>query len=226
MAGRPHWFFHHMGLGEPIGYSARITMNNLNLYRNQSNGLPRAVYIALMGDPTLRLDPVFPVADLRGAAGPDGVHLSWTASADAVAGYHVYRSLAPGGPFTRLTSSLINPTEFVDAEINSSVYTYMVRAIKLQLTPSGSYYNPSQGRFVTLATSPIRLAVSMTPNSASLSWNSVPLARYQVQWTADITRGNWADAGGVIVASGDTTGWTDGDIANNPRRFYRVVQLP
>jgi len=55
IAGRPHWFLHHMGLGETIGYSTRLTMNNSTLYQNEINPLPRAIYVALMGDPTPRL---------------------------------------------------------------------------------------------------------------------------------------------------------------------------
>jgi hypothetical protein len=27
-AGRPHWFYHHMGLGEPIGISTIASQNN------------------------------------------------------------------------------------------------------------------------------------------------------------------------------------------------------
>src|SRR6185295_5536808 len=50
MAGRPHWFVHHMGLGETIGYSTRLTMNNSTLYRSRSNAFTRAIYISLMGD--------------------------------------------------------------------------------------------------------------------------------------------------------------------------------
>ena len=37
IAGRPHWYFHHMGLGEPIGYSTRLTQNNKGLYTNHVN---------------------------------------------------------------------------------------------------------------------------------------------------------------------------------------------
>ena len=62
-AGRPHWYYHHMGLGEPIGYSARLTQNNGGLYQNQVNQNLRGVHIALMGDPTLRLHPVEPPSE-------------------------------------------------------------------------------------------------------------------------------------------------------------------
>ncbi len=37
IAGHPHWYIHHMGLGEPIGYGARLTMNNSTLYQSNTN---------------------------------------------------------------------------------------------------------------------------------------------------------------------------------------------
>jgi len=149
-AGRPHWFYHHMGLGEPIGHSARVTMNNSGLYRNQVNHFARGVHIALMGDPTLRMHPVAPPANLNASMGSEGAVLSWTASADSVSGYHVYRAATAAGPFARLTSSLLGATRYTDANVTSGTHTYMVRAIKLESGPSGTYFNPSQGVFVTV----------------------------------------------------------------------------
>src|SRR5690606_147611 len=39
-AGRPHWFYHHMALGEPIGYSTTLSQNNGygGLYEGQNWG--------------------------------------------------------------------------------------------------------------------------------------------------------------------------------------------
>jgi hypothetical protein len=224
MAGRPHWFFHHLGLGEPIGYSAKITMNNLSLYRNQSNGLARAIYIALMGDPTLRLDPVGPVSNLSGMATQEGVRLQWSPSSDSVAGYHVYRSLNPAGPFTRITPTLSAANEFIDRETSAGIYTYMVRAVKLQTTPSGSYFNPSQGLFVTLPTSPLRVTANLSQHALVLSWNSWPASIYQVQSTTNPVASQWIDASGPITASGNTTYWTDTSVNSGKYRFYRVLQ--
>ena len=48
----------------------------------------------------------------------------------------------------------------------------MVRAVKLEETPSGSYYNPSQGIFQDLAGSfgPPRLSIGRAGDSLGLSW--------------------------------------------------------
>jgi MBG domain (YGX type)/Bacterial Ig domain len=144
-AGQPNWFFHHMALGEPIGFSARLTQNN-NGITYLANGYSRYVHIALMGDPTLRMHIVAPPTNLVAVAnGSGGVDLSWNASLDTVLGYHVYRAPTAAGPFTRLTTNLVGGTGYTDPAVTTNVY--MVRAVKLEVSGSGSYYNASQGIF-------------------------------------------------------------------------------
>src|SRR5687768_1981897 len=138
-----------MALGEPIGYSARITMNNSTLYEAQVNPFRRGVHIALLGDPTLRLDPVVPASNLSAIRKGGNVVLKWSPSPELVAGYYVYRAARPSGPFKRITPQLISGTKFSDVN-QTLAATYMVRAVKLQITPSGSYWNPSQGIFAAV----------------------------------------------------------------------------
>ncbi len=150
--GVPHWFFHPLGLGETLGYCARLTQNNTDpgLYRSWVNPTANMVDIALMGDPTLRLFTVAPASALSGTAGAGQVTLTWSASTDAsVSGYHVYRAASAAGPFTRLTSSPIGATTFTDASATSGA-TYQVRAVKLETTASGTFFNSSQGIFYTV----------------------------------------------------------------------------
>ena len=171
-SGKPHWFFHHMALGETIGYSTRLTQNNPTngLYRNKINDAARMVHVALMGDPTLRLHPVAPPSALAGVSDDGGVSLSWEPSTDTVLGYHVYRAATPAGPFARLTSSLVSASFFTDASPSPGTYTYMVRAVKLEQTPSGSYFNGSQGVFATVnvgpATAPFVTVTASDPDAS------------------------------------------------------------
>jgi hypothetical protein len=145
-SGRPHWFVHPLGLGATIGSTARLTQNNAGHYDTQINTSANRVHIALMGDPTLRLHPVEPASGLVGISTGTSVTLNWMRSSDrAVVGYHVYRR-AGHGRFVRLTESPIETTHLTDAQAPMDAI-YMVRAIKLEHTPSGSYYNPSQGVF-------------------------------------------------------------------------------
>ena len=149
-AGRPHWFFHHMGLGQTIGYSTRLSQNNRSggSYSPQ-NYSTRGTHVALLGDPTLRMHPVIPPSGLKGTVSPNSVTLAWTASADSnLQGYIVYRSSSPEVSFSKVSGNApIGETSFTDSTPGASTATYMVRAIKLEESGSGTYYNPSQGVF-------------------------------------------------------------------------------
>jgi hypothetical protein len=227
-SGEPHWFFHHMGLGETIGYSTRLTMNNTTLYQNQENDFTQAVYIALMGDPTLRLEPVAPPAELTASPGTNSILLRWSASTDPVAGYDVCRASNPAGPFSRLTPSLLTSTTFADSPLAPNTYIYMVRAILLQTNFSGSYYNPSEGVFATatvgsIASAPPALSVSVSPFGLVLTWSSQPGAVYHVESNADLTHSGWTSCSQSLITTASTLSWTDATFSAASQRFYRVV---
>ena len=98
-----------------------------------------------MGDPALRMHVVAPPGSITATGGTGTAAIAWTASADTVAGYHVYRGATAAGPFTRLTPSLVTGTSFLDTGAPAGGATYLVRAVKLETTPSGSYWNASTG---------------------------------------------------------------------------------
>ncbi len=153
-AGRPHLFLHPMGTGESIGYGMRLSQNNPGTqYWNHVQRQLRGVHIALLGDPTLRLHVIAPPSEAQaGRAGAD-VLVTWQASPDEVAGYHVYRTNGDGG-FTRLTGDPLTGTRFTDLNRALQGDTYMIRAIAVQNGPSGSYVNASQGAFASYAGDP------------------------------------------------------------------------
>jgi hypothetical protein len=227
MAGRPHWFLHHMGLGETIGYSTRLSMNNSTLYQNQSNGFTRAVYVALMGDPTLRLDQLAPPSNVAAIPLGGSVNLTWSPSTDPVIGYHVYRAPQGTGPFSRLTSSPVSQPVFSDPDVSPGNYTYMVRAIALQTTPSGTYFNPSQGIFADTTVlpppPPMTLLANRVANNIQLTWNSQPGSTYHVEFKSSITQGIWDDLSGSIIAVDSITSWSDPAPITDMQKFYRVV---
>ena len=78
---------------------------------------------------------------------PAGNQLAWNASTDAsVSGYYVYRSTSIDGPYTLLNATPVAGTSYLDASATSPAgQFYMVRATKLESTPSGSYWNLSLG---------------------------------------------------------------------------------
>ena len=141
--GRPHWFFHHMALGETIGYSTQLTQNNKWIYTPAGQIGAIRVHIALMGDPTLRMFPVLPATNLRARRVSRGTVLEWIASGDrAVSKYHVYGATSPNRPYKRLGTT--KGTRWMHFNPGNTKY-YMVRASKLTETGSGSFYNLSQG---------------------------------------------------------------------------------
>jgi len=169
-AGRPNWHYHHMGLGENIGYSARLSQNNTSLYI--ANSSSHAVHIALMGDPTLRMHIIAPPSGLAAVdGGNDVVMLTWNQSPDSVLGYYVYRFDSANGLYNRISPAIIASTFFIDTSPQNNLNQYMVRAVRLEHSASGTYYNLSQGIFdsvsVLLGTNEITSAftnVSLYPN--------------------------------------------------------------
>ena len=162
--------FHQTGMGETMGWSIKRIMDH-----NQTNNLyqkPEQDYdtwefwgrthLQYHGDPTLRLNQVIPPTNVQ--VGLNNGHLiTWNASTDSnIVGYHVYRSYSENGPFVRLTSAPIMDLSFTDGDLTTVIRYYLVKAIKLETTGSGTYLNPSIG---TMATNAL--------NVASFSENSV-----------------------------------------------------
>lgn len=150
-SGRPHLYFHWMSMGETLGHGIRMSQNNTVHYTNEVNRQTRGIHIALMGDPTLRLHVVAPPSNLTSTSTAAGEELRWTASSDAVAGYHVYRASSPEGPFGRVTTSLVTGTSYTDTTVGTGSSTYMVRAVRLERSQTGTYFNASQGIFRTVS---------------------------------------------------------------------------
>ncbi len=144
-AGRPNWFFHHMALGENIGYGSLLSQNNSGLYQNTGYG-NQFIHVALMGDLSLRTDYIQPpsaltVTPIAGA----GANLTWAASPDpGVIGYYVYRADSLYGYCAKI-SGMLTATSFTDGSGTAGLKYYMVRPVKLVSTPSGGYYNLGVG---------------------------------------------------------------------------------
>ncbi len=143
-SGRPQWQFHQMALGENIGLCAKNTNNAFEYEYTTHN--TSSVHVGLMGDPTLRMHIIAPPSNLQ-LSENSGAELTWTASADDILGYYVYRRLKGAGSFERVSAEIITATSFTATNLPSGLYEFMVRAVKLETTPSGSYYNLSQGIF-------------------------------------------------------------------------------
>lgn len=142
-AGRPNWYFQRMGIGEPIGYSF------LDSYKSSSTlytdgGNKGYVHISLLGDPTLRMDYISPVKNLKSVVSLNKVNLTWNASNDSIIGYQVFYSESYNNTFNKIPNIITN-NYFIDDYRGDGIY--MVKAIALTTGSSGSYFNPSIGIF-------------------------------------------------------------------------------
>lgn len=192
-SGRPHWFLHPLGLGETLGFCTQLTQNNTTGYENQVNNYANNVHIALMGDPTLRLFPVAPPTAVTVSSGSGNAVVSWTASTEpTLAGYHVYRASSSAGPFTRVTTSLVTGTSFTHTGAPSGAATYLVRAVKLETTASGTYYNPSQGAFWS-GTIGGGDTTPPTVQSLTISASTSSTLTYQLTFSESVTGVNSGD---------------------------------
>jgi hypothetical protein len=152
------WDYHHMAMGDEIGVSTRYTMmidsldNSLNYFVDSTHQFTyRDINICLMGDPTLRAHIIAPPTNCTAANSGSAMTISWTASTDTVLGYHVYKLDQTTGKYNRITTSPVTGTSYTDNGASSG--TYMVRAMNLKVSNSGSYFNLSQGAFSNGSTS-------------------------------------------------------------------------
>jgi len=156
-AARPHWFFHPMGLGKPIGEVLLGAQNNTQQYmpsiyvtKKYPGGVyyqvaPRGTHIALIGDPTLRMTSNMPIETPKniGVTSTVSAQIDWESVPNAN-GYLVYKSSSEAGPFEALTPSPITETTFNDIKANwKQDVVYQVRAVMLRETKSGSFYEVS-----------------------------------------------------------------------------------
>lgn len=207
-SGRPHWYLHPMALGMPIGYCARLTQNNGpdGLYQNQVNSAAGQIHIALMGDPTLRMHVVAPPLDLAATTNGDAITLRWTASSDSVLGYHVYRASGSDGAFTRLTTLPVTGAIYTDASATGAA-NYAVRAVKLEISASGTYYNLSQAAFLART-----LSFSMSDANPGGTSGSVTYGP-TVATSTNTTSASGTNTARIITSANSVIGATSSRIA-------------
>lgn len=132
-----------LGMGETLGTCWKQNVNRLRPFADR--------WLALMGDPTLRLQVTPPPRSLASSVSSQ-INLQWQPPVSGPARFWVLRS-ANGlkGPWILLTPNAISTTEFSDDFKPSSSLMYQVRALRTVVTGSGSFTNVSQGVFARAA---------------------------------------------------------------------------
>ena len=185
-AGRPTWFFHNMGTNNYLGLSALRTINNglsgSTLYEPVGLG-SNLVHISLMGDMSLRNKYATPVNNFTGSYNKDDnkVYLEWNSLAShAVTSYDLYIASDTFGPYNLLVSVGASNTSYNYTPTTSDTLYYQIKAIYLDTTPNGSYYNNTIGSFIAIdasdsTTTSVALPVELMHFSGKQMQNSVVL---------------------------------------------------
>jgi hypothetical protein len=207
------YFYHRMGMGLDAGDMMRVSINNSSAIRgtyafgthDDSYGGAIAhceggLFMNHFGDPALRLYMFAPPAGLSVVKSGSNPSLSWTASPEpTVLGYHIYRTATAAGPFTRLTTTPVAGTTYVDTSVSSGAYSYMVRAVRLETTGCGTFYNASLGiqQAIDIDNVPATLQVS-TVSLPDASWSTSYQATLAAQGGTPLF--NWDIVSGTLPA--------------------------
>ena len=181
---RPSWLFHHMALGEQIGYGAQITMNNRGLYDPPFYG--GYAHTALLGDPTLKMYNHSPVENLQIKQNGLHVQLDWNKTANSL-GYFIYKKTVSDSVFILLNQLPISSEKYFDSCAGQGLIQYKVRSVELRMSASGTFYNLSPGviasiqkdddiykaraRFQTMINYDEVKVKNNSANSISYNWN-------------------------------------------------------
>lgn len=159
-SGRPLYAFHHMGMGETIGSCIQRTQNNFNTYYPGGvSDVIGAVNISLMGDPALRMHIVSPVKSLSSQINLENkIKLTWQPPDDEIIGYNVYKLDTTANKFKKINNMVVFDNFFTDVFPEQGNNYYMVRALQLTKSASGSFYNLSQGIFDTIQYVPTNIS--------------------------------------------------------------------
>ncbi len=158
---RPTWLHFHMGLGMNIGFQAKLTQSDgiySSGYKVQgATGMMDTfeftsplteIHTSLLGDPSLRMHIMQPVSTFFAEETSIGVHLNWTFEGDVnlLEGFNIYKRSVDSTQFQWIQKIAANELSYIDTSFNPlGSIDYMVRPEKLEVTPSGSFYNQASG---------------------------------------------------------------------------------
>jgi hypothetical protein len=173
------YLYHRMGMGFDAGDMMRVSMSNRSTNNPVYTSTGSPLFMNHIGCPSLRLFMFPPPTGLSVVNAGGNPSLSWVASVappagePQVIGYHIYRAANTNGPFARITSTPVTGTTYVDSSVNSGTWIYQVKAVRLETTGGGTYYNASLGvqQSIDLTNGPAALTVATT-SLPDANWNT------------------------------------------------------
>ena len=183
-----------------------------------------------LGDLTITSDATAPAAptSVTGTAGDTLVTLDWNDNPEPdVDGYHVYRALTSGGPYTQVNGSLLTSSDFVDTSLtNDLTYFYVVAAVdtagnqsddslEFAITPVADTVAPS---------APVSLVATAGDAVVTLDWadnTESDLAGYNVL-RASSSGGPYNTVNGSVVIDSQ---FVDTGLTNNQTYYYVVTAV-
>lgn len=194
-SGRPQWHFHNMGLGATVGEAAKMSMNNSPNTTNYSAGfMPKGLHMALMGDPSLRMQYLTPVPDVSIDSSlyeEEKVQVNWISPRGGQwDDFVVLRAPHPDAPFEVIATT--ENTSFIDENPHDGKNYYMVKTRALVQTNAGAYYNTGIGKVdsATLSVTSSRDLTKLPENTKLQVFPNPSKADFQLQLNHEV-QGNY-----------------------------------
>lgn len=150
-AARPNWYYHHLAMGENMGYSVQLSQDIDSDYLSLILGdgtfvTGEGVHVSQMGDPSLRMYYLAPPSDVMVENMGSYSVISWSASTDgSIDGYNVYRRKTDE-LWVKVNEGIIDSLSLADYGIaDAGDYEFLVKSVKLKTNASGSFFNESLG---------------------------------------------------------------------------------
>jgi flagellar hook assembly protein FlgD len=135
-----------------VAAGAQPAYDDLNLQNNQYGYAVTAVdnygFVSALSSTataTIAIAPPSQPAVLTVSAVPTGLNATWVYAGSPAAGYNLYRSTTSGGPYTKINSSVITGTSFLDTDVLIGVTYYYVVTVVDNAGNEGAYSNEASG---------------------------------------------------------------------------------
>ncbi len=195
--------------------------------RFDSSAMGSSHYIHI-DDVVITTDTVPPATPtgLVATAGGEQISLNWNDNADSdLWGYNVYRSPTSGGPYTKLNTSLVVNSDYIDTGLyGGGTYYYVVTAVDFGNNES-SYSNEDGATATNIApAAPTGLTATPGNEQISLEWNDnaeTDLSGYNV-YRSLTSGGTYTKLNGSLVS---TSSYTDTPLYGGGTYYYKVTAV-